>query len=319
MSRNTCLAREGRRREKLVSDAQDEIKETYEYQKQLRRELRSDAGLVFHLDRIIRQRRNRRKEEKIILTKMRESCFDPRQRITLYSYLLDYGLEWFDVFRIPNDANVLQMGRRGSGKTWCSDFVFYTKRKVLPFVYVVTSTAGNGAWEKRVHPDFIFDGWDDDVIEQIRDRQKKVMKTPEWGVDPRVGILFDDMAADSNMRHNPKILEFAFYGRHYITLTMVTTQYYKQLKPGFRDNADIIFLYKMDNEPEKKAIWEEHSGNVPWPVFETLVNRYSTDVSCLVIAKNGSTPLTRFYTFRAPDPGRYRLGCASCWETPPVD
>lgn len=284
------------------------------YQKNLRKELRTEKGLVKHLNRIIEKRRCRREEERKILMTMRGLSLTNAERRLFYSYILKDEIEWFDIFRIPNDACILEVGRRNAGKTFGTNWLLYTKRKVFPFVYVFTMTKFNGAWAEHVHKECIFEGWAEDTVGKIRDRQEKAKLTPEWGIDPRAAVVLDDMAADPKLRWNKKLMEFSFYGRHLIMFVLVTTQWYKQLAPGFRENCDILFIYKMDNVTEIESLWKEHSAGIPKNIFHALVQKYSTDTTALVIVKNGTTPLTKFYQYRAIDPGPFRLGCNSVWE-----
>jgi len=291
----------------------DKLAQIDRYQRRLRKELRTEEGLVRHLNRIIRKRRRRREQEKKILQAMRGLNLTLAEKRLFYSYVISDEIEWFDIFRVPNDACILEVGRRNAGKTFGTNWLLYTKRKVFPFVYVLTKTAFNGAWAQHVHPDCIIQGWQDDVVVTIKKRQTKAAGTPEWGIDPRAAVVLDDMAADPALRWNRDLLEFAFYGRHFVTFVVVTSQWYKQLSPGFRENCDILFVYKMDNEIEIDALWKEHSAGVPKHIFHSLVQKYSTDTTALVIVKNGMTPLTKFYQYRAMDPGPFRLGCESVW------
>lgn len=293
---------------------EDRLKRIENYQRHLRSELRSEKGLMKHLNRIVRKRRRRRDQEKKILLTMRGMSLNAAEKRLFYSYILADEIEWFDIFRVPNDACILEVGRRNAGKTFGSMWLLYTKRKVMPFVYVLTMTKFNGAWAEHVHEDCIFQGWQDDVVTKLRNRQARARKSPEWGIDPRAAVVLDDMAADKNLRWNPKLLEFSFYGRHLIMFVIVTSQWYKQLSPGFRENCDILFIYKMDNEVEIEALWKEHSAGIPKQIFHSLVQKYSTDTTALVIVKNGMTPLSKFYQYRALDPGPFRLGCRSVWE-----
>lgn len=303
-------------KEKLIAHYfnDDQLKNIETYQKKLRHELRTEKGLVKHLNRIIDKRRKRREEERKILMTMRSLSLTTLERKLFYSYIMKDEIEWFDIFRIPNDACILEVGRRNAGKTFGTNWLLYTKRKVFPFVFVFTMTKFNGAWAEHVHEDCIFKGWKEDAVLEIKDRQERAKLTPEWGIDPRAAVVLDDMAADKNLRWNPSLLEFSFYGRHLILFVLVTTQWYKQLATGFRENCDILFIYKMDNQNEIEALWKEHSAGIPKNIFYALVQKYSTDTTALVIVKNGMTPLTKFYQYRAMDPGPFRLGCDSVWE-----
>lgn len=288
--------------------------ETKEYQDWLRAQLKTEPDLLFYLTKLLEKRRLRRDQEKQIIEGLRSATLTNKELLLASQYILADELEWFDVFRIPNDACVLELGRRDAGKTFGSKYLCYTKRKVFPFVYVFTRTPFNGSWKKNISPDCVFDGWDEDAVTQFKEYQAKARESPEWGVDPRALVILDDMAADPKLRWNKQLLEFSFYGRHLVVMIIITSQWYKQLAPGFRDNCDFIFVYKMDNDNEIEALWKEHGSGVHKRVFRALVHKYSTNTTALVINKNGSTPLRKFFQWRALDPGPFRMGCKSVWE-----
>lgn len=306
--------------EKEFNQRKKELEKQLDEQIKLRKTLVSEKVLVQELNKIIEKRRHYRYEEKMNILAMRQTVLDNNIVKMGYQYLLENCLEWFDVGRIPNDASVIQVGKKGTGKTMCTDFILYTKRKVFPFVYMFSMTTYNGFWKRRIHPDFILDDWENedemnDFLVELMRRQKNTLENPSRGEDPRIAVILDDMAAEKGVKDNLQMRRLAFYGRHLKVFVAITTQYYKKgLSTDYRQNADVIFLYQMDNDIERKAIWAEHSAGVPWKIFEAMMNRYSTEKSCMVILKNASRPLNKFFCFRAPVIGPYRLGCAACWE-----
>lgn len=294
---------------------EEKYRQVEEYQTKLRQDLRTEEGLILHLNRIIAKRRQLRDYEKKLLFTLKHRPLANRwERQEFYRYLVDNELEWFDINRIPNDGCVLLVGHRGSGKTFMTQWLMFAKGKVFPFVYCLTQTKFNGAWVKHIADDWVLEGWNAGVVQQIKQRQANVIKTPEFGTDPRVAVILDDMAANPALRYDRDLLEFSFYGRHLITFIAVTSQWYKQLSPGFRDNSDVIFLFKLDNENEIEALWKEHGGGMPKEIFENLVRRYSSDTTALVIVKNGMSPFRRFFQYRAQKPPPHRLGCYKVWQ-----
>lgn len=295
---------------------EEKWKEVLAYQTALRAQLRTEEGLLFHLNRIIEKRRILRDyERKIMFTLKHKPLTSRAERLIFYRYLVDNELEWFDLYRIPNDACVLYVGHRGAGKTWALTWTMYVKGKIFPFVYCLTQTKHNGAWVKHIHKKWVIEGWDKSTVHELKERQAEVIGTKEYGADPRVAVILDDLAADPALRYDRDLLDFSFYGRHLITFIAVTSQWYKQLSPGFRDNSDVIFLFKLDNENEIEALWKEHGGGMPKDIFENLVRRYSSETTALVIVKNGMSPLRRFFQFRAIKAPKHRLGCYKVWES----
>lgn len=240
--------------------------------------------------------------------------YENPEKSGVYRYLVEGELFYFDPFIIPNDASILFLGRRRTGKSFALRWILYTKRKVFPFGVIMTKTKFNGYWTKHVPDESVIGHFSKEVLQNLQDRQEALWKSNPRGEDPRVFVLLDDLAADTDLRHDQDLRTFFYNGRHLKAFTLVTSQWWTALNPGCRDNVDFIFIFGMSNRKEIESIWEEHGGGIPKKIFTFLVSRYSTESSCLVINVQGGTPLERFFQYRAQDPGKFRMGCNSFWK-----
>lgn len=231
-----------------------------------------------------------------------------------YMYLLDNQLFYFDIHEIPNDSTIILCGRRRTGKSYLARWILYNKRKVYPFGMVMTQTKYNKYWTDYVHKDSVWGDYSAIALGRLVQRQAALAENNSHGVDPRVFIVLDDLAADTQLRNDYMLRSFFYYGRHLKAFVLVTSQWFKALAPGCRENADYIFLFGMTNVNELEAIWEEYGAGVPRDIFTQLVSRYATDSSCFVIYPHGHTPLERFFQYRAQDPGPFRMGCPEVWQ-----
>lgn len=239
---------------------------------------------------------------------------DKQTRFDIYNYLMKNELFYFDVHEIPNDAVALAIGRRRTGKSFLTRWIMYNKRKVFPFGLVMTQTKYNKFWSTYINKDSVWGDYSAAALQKLVNRQATLVDNNIWGIDPRIFVVLDDLAADIQLRYDYMLRSFFYYGRHLKAFVMVTSQWFKSLAPGCRENADYIFLFGMTNLNELEAIYEEYAAGVPRDIFYQLVSRYATESNCFVVNPHGRTPFERFYQYRAQDPGPFRMGCSEMWK-----
>jgi hypothetical protein len=176
-----------------------------------------------------------------------------------------------------------------------------------------TLTVQNDFWTHYIHKDFIVDGFSHDILEKIKKRQERLLTSNPTGEDPRILIIFDDIASEKELRYDQTLRRFFYNGRHLQASTLVTSQWLTSLNPGCRENCDYIAIFGMNNHKEIENIWLEYGNGIPFKIFLFLVRRYASDTSCLIIYTHGTTPFERFFQYRAQDPGKFRLGCREAW------
>ena len=83
------------------------------------------------------------------------------------------------------------------GKSFFTRWLLYHMRDVFYQCYVFTNTKINGYWQTMVPDRFIFNGVQEGVLINIIERQKKLVKYcydhPEFQINPRMVIIFDDV------------------------------------------------------------------------------------------------------------------------------
>lgn len=238
---------------------------------------------------------------------------DKSERDSIYDYLLQNELFYFDIHEVPNDATIILIGRRRTGKSFLTRWILYNKRKVFPFGLVMTQTKYNKFWSTYINKNSVWGDYSQIALGRLIQRQAHLAEKNVYGEDPRVFIVLDDLAADTQLRYDYMLRSFFYYGRHLKAFVVVTSQWFKSLAPGCRENADYIFLFGMTNVNELEAIYEEYGAGVPKDVFIQLVRRYATESSAFVVNPHGRTPLERFFQYRAQDPGPFRMGCEAMW------
>lgn len=277
--------------------------------------IQTEEEILAGLQKNEAMREEKWKEEAESLSKLDEGVVRTREeRDNIYGYLLRNELFYFDIHELPNDATILLIGRRRTGKSFLTRWILYNKRKVFPFGLVMTQTKYNKFWSTYINKNSVWGDYSGITLGRLVQRQAVLVNENKWGADPRIFVVLDDLAADTQLRYDYMLRSFFYYGRHLKAFVVVTAQWFKSLAPGCRENADYIFLFGMTNINELDAIYEEYGAGVPKEIFIQLVRRYATESSCFVVNPHGRTPYERFFQYRAQDPGPFRMGCSEMWK-----
>jgi hypothetical protein len=157
---------------------------------------------------------------------------------------------------ILDDFTVLIIGRRRSGKSFLARWLFYHLKHRFPAGIVITGTKLNRFWQQYVPDEFVFDVEEmNEALESAYRRQKILKEHPELGIDNRFFIILDDVMSDKYKIRFSKELSRAFTdGRHYNVFTVVICQDPFGVGPDLRENADLIFAFRQNQQSRKEAI-----------------------------------------------------------------
>lgn len=183
------------------------------------------------------------------------------------------------------------LGSRGSGKsTLVKDIGSFLKD--IPFALVMSGTEeGNGYYSSIVHPLFIYNKFEPEVLTNLVNHQKKkakqlqkegreLKKTPE----EHVWVLLDDLAYDKSMMKEESIREIIFNGRHYGITLILTFQFMMDLKPEMRANIDYVFVCKEGKKDNVERLYKYFFGMFDKVSdFKKTLNACTNDYGCLVL------------------------------------
>lgn len=175
---------------------------------------------------------------------------------------------------IPLHPSILAAGKRRTGKSTSLDNLMIRTMQHIPFGIVMTETSVNGFWQRRVPPRFVFQGWREDILLELIDRQKRMIN--KYGKkDPRTFafIILDDVIADQRaIRWSKNINSFFVEGRHINITVLITTQNMKGIGPMVRGNMDIIFIQPIYNRNEREVLYDLYGGFLEKKVFMQLLD-----------------------------------------------
>ncbi len=207
--------------------------------------------------------------------------------------LLTGTLPQFDPSEVQEDATILFIGKRRTGKSTFLRWVLSFIKQHFPLVVVMTKTPFNGFWQEHVPDDFVHQGVNPVLIEKLMERQKDFVERErafEQGLSSepvpnyKAVLVLDDCAADRRaMRHEQLLDELFMNGRHFKLFIAITLQYCKVIPPGIRDNADWIVCFSLKSLNSRMAVWESFANEVPKKEFFAMLDRVAVGFNALVI------------------------------------
>ena len=237
--------------------------------------------------------------------------------------MTDYNLNLkkFDLDMIEDDAVVVAIGRRRTGKSIVMKDLMY-HNKTVPFGNVISATEeANSFFSDFVPSTYIFNEYKHDIILNCIKRQKDLIKKINSGkyknIDPRLFIMLDDCMYDDSWTRDKGIRNLFMNGRHYKIFLMITMQYALGIPPALRTNIDYTIIMKEPYLSNRKKIYENYAGVFPdfnmfCQVMDSLV-----DFECLIITNNArSNKLEdQVFWYKANiDIGDFKVGCKSFWK-----
>ena len=175
-------------------------------------------------------------------------------------------LREFDLSQIANDATVVAVGKRRTGKSWVFREIMHVKKDAFSAGIVFSQTDElNKFWRAYVPARFIFKRFSPTILNLVFERQKKILNSnrlteAEKETYAPFFILLDDVISDERIRYDPSIMELFVAGRHYKLFVLITTQYAKSITPVLRGNTDYCFIMRTIQKRQLESLWEDYAG-----------------------------------------------------------
>lgn len=182
---------------------------------------------------------------------------------------------------------------------------------------------GTGFYGKIIHDLFIYNTFEEDVLIDLINNQKKIAKRlQEKGLELKncpekhVGILMDDLAFDSKMMKANSIKELFFNGRHLGITLFMSFQFMMDIKPAFRTNIDFVFVCRENKKDNVERLYKYYFGMFDCLAdFKKVLFSCTNDFGCLVL--DNTTRSHRIedqvFHYKATLGRRYRIG-AENWD-----
>ena len=128
-------------------------------------------------------------------------------------------LREFDLTQIANDATVVAVGKRRTGKSWVFRDIMHAKKDSFTAGIIFSQTDElNKFWRAYVPARFIYKKFSPAILNLVFERQKKILNSNRLTEAEKEKyapffVLLDDVISDDTIRYDPSIVELFVAGR----------------------------------------------------------------------------------------------------------
>ncbi len=235
------------------------------------------------------------------------------------------NIKKFDMKMIPQDAVVVFIGRRRTGKsTLVRDLLYHHQN--MPLGTVISGTEeSNSFYGNMIPPLFIHNEFNPTILANFVKRQRmvvaKMTKDNAEGrqsrMDPRAFLILDDCMYDDSWTQDKNIRYLFMNGRHAKVFFLITMQYPLGIQPALRTNVDYVFILREPYQTNRERIYKNYGAAFPsFEFFCQVMDQCTQNYECLVI--NNNTQSSKLddcvFWYKAEMHGNFRLGAPEFWR-----
>ncbi len=231
----------------------------------------------------------------------------------------------FDMSNIEDDKVVVLIGKRETGKSYLVKDLLYHHQD-MPAGTVISGTEGANSFYSKMMPScFIHGEYNESVIANYLNRQKKITKawkqqmdsTGDSNTDPRGFLILDDCLYDQSWVKSKDVRSLFMNGRHYKSMFIITMQYALGIPPNLRTNIDYVFLLRENIVRNRKQLYEQYAGMFPsFEVFAQVMDQCTENYECLVIHNNAKSNKLQdqVFWYKASPHEDFQIGHPEFWK-----
>ena len=224
-------------------------------------------------------------------------------------------LKCFDPRTMQDDAVVLIIGKRRSGKSWVARDILYHKQH-LPVGLAMSGTEeGNGFYKDYIPDAFVFNDFRPEFLQKLLARQKRLVRRRD--PYPNAFVLLDDCAYDKKIfTGDTPLREMFMNGRHWKLFTMLTLQYLMDMPPSLRQNIDYVIVLKDNAKKNVKKLHDNFFGIIDdFNQFQEIMRQVTEDYGALVLDNtSNSNDLDKNLFFFKAKPRNFHMGTQRFWQ-----
>lgn len=185
----------------------------------------------------------------------------------------DIGIFKYDLNDLPNNSKTLIIGKREVGKSWLViDIINHVNNKTRVDKCIIFNPAEKlkKFYANKIDPKCVHFELNEEIINNIVENQINTN-----GAEHILMVLDDCL-----FKKPSDIIRNLFLNSQNCNITLVLTlQYSLKIDPIMRSSFDQIFLFKEDNVPNKKRLFEHYAGTFPnlgffYKVFDECTQNY---------------------------------------------
>jgi hypothetical protein len=201
---------------------------------------------------------------------------------------------------LPLDFVCTLIGKCATGKTFWATWLVHALMFRYSRVFVMTGSRCNGHFQKFVHPEDIYEGYNDEVVnaiikecEEISDKQR------ETGIDYnyRVLLILDDVTSDKDIIRYSKSLTDIYTKHRHIHVSIVSLLHGRAVLTNvMRQMSSVVGIFKTGSLDAKEGLFKDFGDLVTKKEFFAMMNHYASGKHLLICrCSRNSSKLERAY------------------------
>ena len=228
-----------------------------------------------------------------------------------------YDIKKLNASIIPDNATVVCIGRRRTGKTVLVTDLLWHKRHISTGIVMSGTEEGNHYYRNYVPDSFVHSEFNEDAIWMVINRQKKIMK--RTGKDPPpCFVVLDDCLYDQRAFNTKGVRCLFMNGRHFAIFCIVTLQWSRNFPPSLRGNCDVVFAAQESAHETKFKLYKDFFGCFDSVAsFKVVMDACTEDYGVIVLdnassRSNAVSDSVRWYKAKLRKP--FRVGSKQFWQ-----
>lgn len=233
----------------------------------------------------------------------------------------EFQVKKWDPSKMRDNATILILGKRASGKTTLIKDILWHKRHINRGIIIDPTIEYNSAYEDIFPREALFDTYIKEIPQNLIDYQNRIIKK-EWEtiksmyppnssvyltkkgeknfyavesrdgteeivespIDTKSFIVFDDCLNDIKYMKDEHIRNLFLNGRTYNVMNVFSLDYTFTIPPELRTNADYVFILNDNSISRKKCIYAQYAAMFhSFEDFNAIFEECTKDYSCMVI------------------------------------
>ncbi|KAJ3346936.1 hypothetical protein GGF32_007214 [Allomyces javanicus] len=222
--------------------------------------------------------------------------------------------------RMQNDATVLLVAKRRSGKSVLVRDILYHKRNTLRAGIVFNVSEHCAPYYSAFVPDsYIHTTYDGAIVERLLKHQSALLKQAGFNksYDNSMFIVMDDCLADAkSFKKDQSLRTCLLNGRHFNVFQITCLQYCLGLEPALWSNFDYVCLFLDGNLTLRHKIHENFCGMITFREFMMLMDTLTEDYNCMIIDNTTTSNKVedKIFFYKAQlNVLRFRVGSPEYW------
>ena len=235
---------------------------------------------------------------------------------------MELQINYWDPTSMPDDATILVVGARHTGKSVLTRDIMWHKKNNLDLVIGMNPTEmGSKTLSYFTAPAFQFHRFDEEKLTHLLDWQRRCVANKKA---MRVGFVMDDCMAETNGKTGGKkkvmnsgdIIKVFKLGRWLNLFYLNCMQFIKDAPPEIRGNVDLLFCFNTSSTAEREKLWKEYFAMIgTFKDFNKVFESCAKGFDCIVLDRRKALrePKNCIFYYRATIREPFHTGREIFW------